>query len=108
MKSFSIKEKITVLLTLWAAAILVYCYIVPPAFAYEEEISQMLRDPSSAQFRGVHYSDTMDNVICGEVNAKNGFGAYGGYTPFYVEDGVPHIVSEYGTIEYEYYQNYCN
>lgn len=50
------------------------------------EISAAMRDPGSTQFRnwdGYTLSNG-DRVICGEVNAKNGFGAYVGYSPFYI------------------------
>lgn len=40
-----------------------------------------LRDPSSAQYRGfVAYAiGEGDTLLCGELNAKNGFGGYGGF-----------------------------
>lgn len=39
-----------------------------------------LRDPSSAQFRNVTAGSMF---VCGEINGKNGFGAYNGFTRFY-------------------------
>ena len=51
----------------------------------KSEVSSYFKDPSSTQFRGVTSSGSH---ICGEVNAKNGFGAYGGFRKFYVELGV--------------------
>lgn len=51
----------------------------------KNEVSYYFKDPSSTQFRGVVSSGSH---ICGEVNAKNGFGAYGGFRKFYVELGV--------------------
>ena len=43
-----------------------------------------LKDPGSAQFRGVYYHSGSDGipVTCGEVNSKNSFGGYGGYQKF--------------------------
>lgn len=38
-------------------------------------VSQHLKDPDSAKFRNQH-------GMCGEVNAKNGFGGYTGYVRF--------------------------
>jgi hypothetical protein len=38
-----------------------------------------LKDPDSAQFRNIVASET---AACGEVNAKNAFGGYVGYTRF--------------------------
>lgn len=44
-----------------------------------------LKDPSSAQFRDVRRTRL---AVCGEVNAKNGYGAYTGFKRFYVADGT--------------------
>lgn len=46
-----------------------------------------LRDPMSAQFKSFTHPDPMyqqypQNIVCGMVNAKNGFGGYNGFTPF--------------------------
>lgn len=38
-----------------------------------------LKDPSSVQLRNVQAND---EVICGEYNSKNSYGAYGGFEPF--------------------------
>ena len=47
----------------------------------QELIRAKLSDPASAQFRSVVvYRD----AVCGEVNAKNRFGGYIGFTAFYV------------------------
>lgn len=50
-----------------------------------------LRDAESARFRNLEYHHLRDRKtggiegdVCGEVNAKNGFGAYGGYKKFIV------------------------
>ena len=51
----------------------------------KQQVSYYFKDPSSTQFRGVVRSG---GHICGEVNAKNGFGAYGGFHKFYVELGI--------------------
>ncbi len=44
--------------------------------------AQDLKDPSSAQFREVHKTG---GAICGEVNAKNSYGAYVGFKHFIVD-----------------------
>ncbi|WP_337182167.1 hypothetical protein [Shinella sp.] len=46
-----------------------------------------LRDPMSAQFKSFTHPDSMyqqypQNIVCGMVNAKNGFGGYNSFTPF--------------------------
>jgi hypothetical protein len=43
-----------------------------------------LKDPTSALFRNVRKgTDKFSHMICGEINGKNSFGAYAGYSPFY-------------------------
>lgn len=56
------------------------------------EVAANLKDPASAQFRNVKVSKMTDAedgrvvaVVCGEINGKNGFGAYAGFHPFFVE-----------------------
>lgn len=58
----------------------------------QSEVSANLLDPSSAQFRNMKVARMTDSdgggviaVVCGEINGKNGFGAYAGFHPFYVE-----------------------
>jgi hypothetical protein len=49
-----------------------------------------LKDPASSQFREIQSlaRTTTEGgrieFVCGEVNSKNGYGAYGGYSPFFV------------------------
>lgn len=42
-------------------------------------VQAQLKDPDSAQFRNLAASE---DVVCGEVNAKNAFGGYVGHTRF--------------------------
>ncbi|WP_449557286.1 hypothetical protein [Huaxiibacter chinensis] len=58
----------------------------------KSEVAANLLDPGSAQFRNVKVvkmTDADDGrviaVVCGEINGKNGFGAYAGFHPFFVE-----------------------
>ena len=46
-----------------------------------EGIAKLFRDPDSVQFRDTFVSSR--GYWCGELNAKNGFGAYGGFQRFY-------------------------
>ncbi|WP_162928365.1 hypothetical protein [Sphingopyxis terrae] len=51
--------------------------------AAQISVKKRLKDPSSAEFRNVHfYSGGKAAVACGEVNAKNSFGGYSGYERF--------------------------
>ena len=49
-------------------------------------LSQDLRDPDSAQFRGWQGYDLSngDRIICGKINATNGFGGFVGFSAFFV------------------------
>lgn len=51
-----------------------------------------LKDPGSAQFRGVYFNRGVDGVpmTCGEVNSKNGFGGYTGFQRF-ISGGKPEL-----------------
>ena len=50
-------------------------------------IIERLKDPDSASFRNVQYVKH-SCVVCGEVNAHNGFGGYTGYKSFIVDHGL--------------------
>lgn len=46
-------------------------------------ISDSLKDPSSAQFKNFRLVDFAGGKLaCGELNGKNSYGAYTGFTPF--------------------------
>lgn len=50
----------------------------------QSTVSYPLKDPGSAQFRGIQAVTKQDGTIfvCGEVNGKNSFGGYTGFEPF--------------------------
>ena len=49
-----------------------------------------LKDPDSAKFRNLlAYPDR--KLVCGQVNGKNSFGAYSGFTDFYYDNGFAMI-----------------
>lgn len=61
--------------------------------------SEKMRDPDSVNFRSVYAVDlsNSDRVVCGELNAKNGFGGYVGYSPFYIRlRGTTVMASHFG------------
>jgi len=46
-------------------------------------VAEQLRDPLSVMIRNVYRVTDGDNEkVCGEVNGKNAYGGYAGYTPF--------------------------
>ena len=50
----------------------------------QRAVKGQLRDPESARFSSVRVVETSNTkVVCGLVNAKNGFGGYGGDLRFY-------------------------
>lgn len=51
-----------------------------------ERLAMHLKDSDSARFRNVRWMTSKS--MCGEVNAKNGFGAYAGYSTFYISGDV--------------------
>lgn len=49
-----------------------------------------LKDPDSAKFRNLlAYPDK--KLVCGEINGKNSFGAYSGFSDFYYHNGYAMI-----------------
>lgn len=60
------------------------------ALSAQDAVRAHLRDGQSAEFRGTfieHWGGAP--VLCGEVNAKNGFGGLAGFQRFYFRDGAP-------------------
>ncbi len=59
----------------------------PPSVvaATKSMLRERLRDPESARFRRIRAwrSAAGDVILCGELNARNGFGGYVGYRSFY-------------------------
>lgn len=58
----------------------------------KKEIAQDMKDPDSAKFRFTRIVKTKENedgsllaLVCGQVNAKNGFGAYAGFHSFMID-----------------------
>ncbi|MGH8123618.1 MAG: hypothetical protein ACREPT_12700 [Rudaea sp.] len=45
-------------------------------------VADSMKDPSSVQFRNMRRKNDSYNIVCGEVNAKNGYGGYVGFVPF--------------------------
>lgn len=56
----------------------------------KSDVSNHFKDPSSTMFRNVVSVDRGNSqwAVCGEVNAKNGFGGYVGYIQFYGETQI--------------------
>lgn len=59
-----------------------------------ERISPLLNDPGSAQYQKVARCPGTEEIITGEVNAKNAFGGYVGFARFYIDRGVVTIGNE--------------
>ena len=54
---------------------------------YSQAVTREMRDPSSVQFRDLKVGRNTEggDTLCGELNAKNGYGGYVGFDPFYAE-----------------------
>ncbi|KAB8306096.1 hypothetical protein EH228_17540 [Erwinia endophytica] len=55
------------------------------------DLASTLKDPDSVKFRGVRFIEDIgtkpsykSGYVCGELNAKNSYGAYVGFQPFYI------------------------
>lgn len=75
----------------------------------EDVVKARLRDPESARFEHVRTSRATGlPVVCGTVNAKNGFGGYGGPQPYLVAGEVTIIITEQSsTSEMKQYAELC-
>ena len=49
----------------------------------KDDLAKTFKDPGAVQFRGLFISGRAMPVLCGEVNGKNSYGAYGGFRRFY-------------------------
>lgn len=58
----------------------------------QQSVAAKAKDPASVQFRNIVAKgpspDPKKWVICGEVNAKNGFGGYAGFTRFAYDESI--------------------
>lgn len=76
----------------------------------KDQVRSMMRDPSSVEFRNVtlHRKLTaVRHVVCGEFNAKNGYGAYTGFKLFYVfADGDVRMQGKYDKFDIGW-QEFC-
>ena len=55
-----------------------------------QAVANQMKDPNSAEFRNWHaFQSDKGLLVCGEVNAKNSFGGYVGFTHF-----VAHVTPE--------------
>ena len=57
-----------------------------------------LKDPGSALFSNVRYND-LKIGICGEMNGKNGYGAYGGFAGSYYDPKRGIVLYEDGAVK---------
>ena len=54
----------------------------------EDKVREEFKDPASVQFRDTKVCAGDPSIYQGEVNAKNGFGAYTGFSAFYASDAT--------------------
>jgi hypothetical protein len=84
---------------------------IPEMHRAKEQIRRLMRDPVGVQFREVSIErrpGPIRYVVCGEYNAKNGFGAYTGFERFYAfPDGDVKIQGRYDRFEAGWYE-FCH
>ena len=57
------------------------------------DVGNRLRDPSSVVIRNVYFvTKGTEEIVCGEVNGKNAYGGYAGFTQFY---GLPVVMGHF-------------
>lgn len=66
-----------------SVSILTYWLLVKDEMLARDILSKELKDPGSAVFRDLHWTADGER-LCGQVNARNGYGAYTGYKKFVV------------------------
>jgi hypothetical protein len=79
-----------------------------------DHITRDLKDPSSAQFRDekVYWGISKDSgapysIVCGEVNAKNSYGAYVGFQPYYFSESKGEMASDKNKMFTTFWTVYC-
>ena len=89
----------------WAIAALSVgaCDKIPGSLEYEAHkgASALLKDPSSARFR----NDSVNGsgaAVCGEIDGKNGFGAYNGFSKYVYVQSIGTRISR-GEPDFEEY-----
>lgn len=79
----------------------------PRVSAAKEAVRNGMRDPDSVEFRGIYETE---RAVCGEVNAKNAFGAYVGFRPFYAYGDSPKsatVVNDIESTEARSFRQWC-
>ena len=85
----------TILIAMAAVACSTALAQKPPAVdeaALRAAMDGSLKDAASARFRAIQHLPTEKPGVwnvCGQVNAKNGYGGYAGYSPFLAVVGQP-------------------
>ena len=69
------------------AALLIFLSACTEKSRVEGEVRAALKDPDAARFQEVEVCSADKAIYTGEVNAKNGYGAYNGFNRFYFADG---------------------
>ena len=60
----------------------------------KDSVTYAAKDPQSVQFRGVRVCPAREDMAVGAFNAKNSFGAYGGFTDFIYDRGVLTVIDQ--------------
>jgi hypothetical protein len=88
------------------------CSVAPGMYRFEEVVESGLKDPDSAEFRNqvIHKLKTETGetyyAMCGEVNARNGFGAYAGFQRV-IATGMP-LMDDGGDVFQGMWEKVCS
>jgi hypothetical protein len=78
----------------------------------KRSVADLFKDPDSVRFCdiGIYQRYNSDQrFLCGEVNAKNSYGAYVGYKTFYATKGDVYVISdEDDRMDWINYREYCH
>lgn len=67
-----------------------------------EGMQDRLKDADSAKFRNVRFGSGQEkSTICGDVNAKNSYGAYNGYVSFIASYIGPDAYTDSATVKHK-------
>ncbi|MBY0243026.1 MAG: hypothetical protein K2X55_27330 [Burkholderiaceae bacterium] len=70
----------------------------------QQQVVGSLKDPESAKFQNIYVKW---GTVCGEVNARNSYGGYVGFQPFYSIDGD--VLRMKGNAHFESgWEKYCS
>lgn len=97
-------KKLLICLLVFITPFVVSRIIHNPRTVREYNITQHFKDPESVKIKDLRKYAT--GKYCGKVNAKNGFGAYGGFKDFMVDENGNNLLLDDGVIGGEFFKKF--